>query len=71
MTKAKVLKELEDYIKEFNTSNDLELSYDTIRINFSKQHKLKKINALGNWKKINKSNSVPPPVVLHGGGTLF
>lgn len=56
MTKAKVLKELEDYIKEFNTSNDLELSYDTIRINFSKQHKLKKINALGNWKKINKSN---------------
>ncbi|WP_146951604.1 hypothetical protein [Aliarcobacter vitoriensis] len=56
MTKSKVLKELENYIKDFNDSNDLKLSYDTIRIDFSKQHKLTKIKALGNWKKINKSN---------------
>ena len=56
MTKSKVLKDLEDYIKEFNDNNDLKLSYDTIRIDFSKQHKLTKIKALGNWKKISKSN---------------
>lgn len=56
MTKSKVLKDLEEYIKEFNDNNDLKLSYDTIRIDFSKQHKLTKIKALGNWKKISKSN---------------
>lgn len=56
MTKSKVLKDLEDYIKDFNDNNDLKLSYDTIRIDFSKQHKLIKIKALGNWKKISKSN---------------
>ncbi|WP_419234086.1 hypothetical protein [Aliarcobacter cryaerophilus] len=56
MTKSKVLKDLEDYIKDFNDNNDLKLSYDTIRIDFSKQHKLTKIKALGNWKKISKSN---------------
>ena len=56
MTKSKVLKDLEEYIKDFNDNNDLKLSYDTIRIVFSKQHKLTKIKALGNWKKISKSN---------------
>ena len=56
MTKSKVLKDLEEYIKDFNDNNDLKLSYDTTRIVFSKQHKLTKIKALGNWKKISKSN---------------
>jgi len=35
-----ILQELEDFIQEFNTLNDEDFSIDSIRVEFSKQHKL-------------------------------
>ena len=37
-----ILQELEDFIHRFNTLNDEDFSIDSLRIEFSKQHKLKK-----------------------------
>lgn len=51
-----VLKELENYINEFNKNNQIEFSIDTIRIDFSKEYKLSKIEDLGVWKKIDKKD---------------
>lgn len=51
-----VLKELENYINEFNKNNQIEFSIDTIRIDFKKQYKLSKLEVLGVWKKINKKD---------------
>ncbi|MFX4218979.1 hypothetical protein ACOL3B_08755 [Aliarcobacter butzleri] len=51
-----VLKELENYINEFNKNNQIEFSIDTIRIDFKKQYKLSKLEELGVWKKINKKD---------------
>ncbi|RBQ27987.1 hypothetical protein [Aliarcobacter vitoriensis] len=51
-----VLKELENYINEFNKNNQIEFSIDTIRIDFKKQYKLSKLEELGVWKKIDKKD---------------
>lgn len=51
-----VLKELENYINEFNKNNQIEFSIDTIRIDFSKEYKLSKLEELGEWKKIDKKD---------------
>ncbi|MCT7588218.1 hypothetical protein [Aliarcobacter butzleri] len=51
-----VLKELENYINEFNKNNQIEFSIDTIRIDFKKQYKLSKLEELGEWKKIDKKD---------------
>lgn len=48
--------ELINYIEDFNKNNQIEISIDTIRINFSKQHKLNDLQKIGNWKKLNKSD---------------
>lgn len=50
------LQELENFINEFNLNNDEDFSIDTIRIDFSKQHKKENLEQLGKWKKINKND---------------
>ncbi|MCG3665393.1 hypothetical protein [Aliarcobacter butzleri] len=56
-----VLKELENYINEFNKNNDVNFDIDTIRVTFSKQHKKDNLEQLGKWKKINKNDKT----ILH------
>lgn len=51
-----ILSELEDFINEFNKNNNEDFAIDTIRIEYSKQHKKDNINALGNWKQINAND---------------
>ena len=51
-----ILQELENFINEFNSNNDEDFAIDTIRIDFSKQHKKENLEELGNWKKINKND---------------
>lgn len=48
--------ELQKYIQEFNNNNQIELSIDTVRIVFQKQHKISKLNQFGKWHKLNKAN---------------
>ena len=55
-----VLQELEDFIKEFNTSNDEDFNIDSIRIEFSKQYKLSQLQELGKWTKIKKNSPLIP-----------
>ena len=50
------LQELENFINEFNINNNEDFAIDTIRIDFSKQHKKENLEQLGNWKKINKND---------------
>lgn len=50
------LQELENFINEFNVNNDEDFSIDTVRIDFSKQHKKENLEQLGSWKKINKND---------------
>lgn len=50
------LQELENFINEFNLNNDEDFAIDSIRIDFSKQHKKENLEQLGNWKKINKND---------------
>ena len=39
-----------------NLNNDEDFAIDSIRIDFSKQHKKENLEQLGNWKKINKND---------------
>ena len=50
------LQEIENFINEFNLNNDEDFAIDTIRIDFSKQHKKENLEQLGSWKKINKND---------------
>jgi hypothetical protein len=52
------LYKLESFIEEFNTLNDELFSIDSIRIEFSKQYKLKPLLELGEWKKISKDKII-------------
>ena len=47
-----ILSELELFISEFNKNNDEDFAIDSIRIEFSKQHKKDNLDKLGNWNKI-------------------
>lgn len=51
-----VLQELYNFINEFNQDNEIDFEIDTIRIEFSKQHKKEKLQELGKWNKINKND---------------
>ncbi len=51
-----ILTELENFINEFNESNDEDFSIDSIRVEFNKQYKLNPLKELGNWSKLNKNN---------------
>ena len=53
-----ILQELEDFINEFNSENDIEFSIDSIRVEFSKQHKKEDLEELGKWKKLQKNSNI-------------
>lgn len=55
-----ILQELEDFIKEFNSLNDEEFNIDSIRIEFSKQHKLEHLKKVGEWEKLKKNSPLIP-----------
>lgn len=50
------LKELYNFINEFNQKHNEDFEIDTIRIEFNKQYKKEKLEQLGTWKKINKND---------------
>ena len=52
------LQEIQDFINEFNTNNDENFIIDSIRINFSKQHKKDKLEELGNWQRLQKNSNI-------------
>ena len=51
-----IYQELQNYIQEFNKNNEIELSIDTIRIEFEKQYKINELKNIGKWHKLNKSS---------------
>jgi len=53
-----ILQELEDFIHDFNSKNDVDFAIDSIRVEFSKQYKLKKLKELGKWRKLTKSSNI-------------
>jgi len=52
------LKELQNHIEKFNKENNTKLSIDSIRIEFRKEHKLKKIKELGKWNRLKKNSNI-------------
>jgi len=55
-----ILQELEDFINEFNQDNNEDFNVDSIRVEFSKQHKKEELKELGKWKKIQKNSPLLP-----------
>ncbi len=53
-----ILEELENLIIEFNQDNNVDFAIDSIRVEFSKQHKKKELNELGKWKKLQKNSNI-------------
>ena len=53
-----ILQELEDFINDFNSKNDVDFSIDSIRVEFSKQYKKDDLEELGRWKKSTKSSNI-------------
>lgn len=53
-----ILEEIENVLNEFNENNKLELSIDSIRVVFNKEHKLKELEQLGKWKKLQKNSDI-------------
>ncbi|ABV68322.1 conserved hypothetical protein [Aliarcobacter butzleri RM4018] len=53
-----VLIELENFINEFNSNNNEDFSIDSLRIDFSKQHKKEQLEQLGSWKKLQKNSNI-------------
>lgn len=53
-----ILQELEDFISEFNQDNNEDFHIDSIRVEFSKQHKQDDLNTLGKWSKIKKNSPI-------------
>jgi hypothetical protein len=53
-----LLQEIETYLCEFNNDHGLDLAIDTIRIEFSKQHKKEALDSLGHWHKITPSSNI-------------
>jgi len=53
-----ILQELEDFIHEFNSKNDVNFAIDSIRVEFSKQYKLEPLKKLGKWQKLTKNNNI-------------
>ncbi|WP_415406928.1 hypothetical protein ACLHDG_14370 [Sulfurovum sp. CS9] len=51
-----ILHELEEFINEFNQDNKEDFSIDSIRVEFSKQHKQEELKELGKWSKIKKNS---------------
>ena len=53
-----ILQELENFIDEFNQNNNVDFAIDSIRVEFSKQHKKKELNELGKWKKLQNNSNI-------------
>ena len=53
-----LLEELEEYIGEFNQDNNVNFAIDSLRVEFSKQHKKKELDKLGEWKRIPKNSNI-------------
>jgi hypothetical protein len=53
-----ILQELESFISDFNKSNNENFNIDSIRVEFSKQHKLNELKSLGKWNKVEKNSSL-------------
>ena len=53
-----ILADIQEFINDFNNSNNAEFAIDTIRIKFSKQHKLSSLNELGKWSKLKKNSNI-------------
>ena len=53
-----VLQEVEAYIDNFNKRNDEDFNIDSIRVEFSKQHKLESLKELGQWKKLKNNSNI-------------
>ena len=55
---SKILAEIQEFLNDFNKANETDLDIDTIRIEFSKEHKKKDLEALGRWHKISLSSNI-------------
>jgi len=55
-----ILQELEAFINDFNSSNDEKFSIDSVRVEFSKQYKLSRLQELGKWTKLKKNSPLLP-----------
>jgi len=53
-----ILQELEEFIHDFNSRNDVYFAIDSIRVEFSKQYTLEPLKELGKWKKLTKSSNI-------------
>lgn len=53
-----ILSNLEIEINEFNLTNNITFSIDTIRTKFSKEYKLEHLRKLGNWHKLKKNSYI-------------
>ena len=51
-----ILVEIEKLINEFNQTNDEDFEVDSIRVEFSKQHKKEQLEKIGVWRKLNKND---------------
>lgn len=54
----KILEEIENYLNDFNQDHGIDLAIDTIRIEFSKQHKKEALDRLGRWRKITPNSNI-------------
>lgn len=52
MQKLSILTSIFNYIVEYNKNAKTDFAIDSIKIDFSKQHKLEKLNKLGVWRKV-------------------
>lgn len=53
-----LLNDLITYIKEHNSKSSNKWNIDSIRIHFSKQHKMEKLRAVGRWNKIKPNTKI-------------
>ncbi len=53
-----LLEKIENYLNDFNQDHGTDFAIDTIRIEFSKQHKKYALDSLGHWNKITPSSNI-------------
>lgn len=53
-----VLQEVEEFITHFNQLHDEDFAIDSVRVTFSKQHKLEKLKKVGRWHKVQKNSNI-------------
>jgi len=55
---SNILTDIQEFINDFNSCKDMTFEIDTIRVKFSKQHKLSSLNELGKWSKLKKNSDI-------------